>query len=61
MRRNRPARGYATLSRSRDATAQAFDGTRIETMPGVRIVLRQGRFLGVVAARQEQAGCATAL
>ena len=32
------------------AVLKAFDGKRIETMPGVRAVVRDGRFLGVVAA-----------
>ena len=42
------------------AVLQAFDGKRIETMPGVRAVVRDGRFLGVVAAREEQAVAAAA-
>ena len=42
------------------AVLKAFDGTRIETMPGVRAVVRDGRFLGVVAAREEQAVAAAA-
>ena len=37
------------------ATLQAFDSRRIETMPGVRAVVRNGRFIGVVAEREEQA------
>src|SRR6185436_11556018 len=37
------------------AVLQAFDGKRIERMPGVRAVVRDGRFLGVVANREEQA------
>ena len=32
------------------AVLKAFDGKRVETMPGVRAVVRDGRFLGVVAA-----------
>src|SRR5262244_318954 len=42
------------------AVLQALDGKRIETMPGVRAVVRDGRFLGVVAAREEQAVAAAA-
>ncbi|MPZ35783.1 MAG: molybdopterin-dependent oxidoreductase, partial [Rhodospirillales bacterium] len=42
------------------AVLQAFDGKRIEAMPGVRAVVRDGRFLGVVAAREEQAVTAAA-
>jgi CO/xanthine dehydrogenase Mo-binding subunit len=42
------------------AVLQAFDGQRIETMPGVRAVVLDGRFLGVVAAREEQAVAAAA-
>ncbi len=42
------------------AVLQTFDGKRIETMPGVRAVVRDGRFLGVVAAREEQAVAAAA-
>ena len=37
------------------ATLQAFDSGRIEAMPGVRAVVRNGRFIGVVAEREEQA------
>ena len=54
--RARPrAAGHAARSRvvrppSYRAVLQAFDGKRIETMPGVRAVVRDGRFLGVVAA-----------
>src|SRR6478735_2250989 len=42
------------------AVLHAFDGKRIETMPGVRAVVRDGRFLGVIAAREEQAVAAAA-
>jgi len=42
------------------AMLEAFDGKRIETMPGVRAVVRDGRFLGVVAVREEQAVAAAA-
>ena len=42
------------------AVLKAFDGKRIETMPGVRAVVRDGRFLGVVAEREEQAVAAAA-
>jgi CO/xanthine dehydrogenase Mo-binding subunit len=42
------------------ATLEAFDGKPIETMPGVRAVVRDGRFLGVVAVREEQAVAAAA-
>lgn len=42
------------------AVLKAFDGKRVETMPGVRAVVRDGRFLGVVAAREEQAVAAAA-
>jgi CO/xanthine dehydrogenase Mo-binding subunit len=37
------------------ATLQAFDSRRVEAMPGVRTVVRNGRFIGVVAEREEQA------
>lgn len=42
------------------AVLKAFDGKRVETMPGVRAVVRDGRFLGVVAQREEQAVAAAA-
>jgi nicotinate dehydrogenase subunit B len=42
------------------AVLQAVDGKRVETMPGVRAVVRDGSFLGVVAAREEQAVAAAA-
>ena len=42
------------------AVLQAVDGRRVETMPGVRAVVRDGRFLGVVAQREEQAVAAAA-
>ena len=37
------------------ATLQAFDSRHVEAMPGVRAVVRNGRFIGVVAEREEQA------
>lgn len=42
------------------ATLEACDGKRVEAMPGVRAVVRDGRFLGVVAEREEQAVAAAA-
>jgi len=42
------------------AVLQAFDGKPVETMAGVRAVVRNGRFLGVVAEREEQAVAAAA-
>ena len=42
------------------AALEAFDGRRVEAMPGVRAVVRHGRFLGVVAEREEQAVAAAA-
>jgi CO/xanthine dehydrogenase Mo-binding subunit len=42
------------------ATLQAFDSGRTEAMPGVRAVVRNGRFIGVVAEREEQAVSAVA-
>ncbi|CAN5641039.1 molybdopterin-dependent oxidoreductase [soil metagenome] len=42
------------------AVLKAFDGKRIEMMPGVRAVVRDGHFFGVVAAREEQAVAAAA-
>jgi CO/xanthine dehydrogenase Mo-binding subunit len=42
------------------ATLSGFDGSHVETMPGVRAVVRNGRFLGVVAEREEQAVAAVA-
>jgi nicotinate dehydrogenase subunit B len=37
------------------ATLQAFDSRHVEAMAGVRTVVRNGRFIGVVAEREEQA------
>jgi len=37
-----------------------FDPTRVQAMPGVRAVVRNGRFIGVVAEREEQAVAAAA-
>jgi nicotinate dehydrogenase subunit B len=37
------------------ATLQAFDSRHVEAMPGVRAVVRNGCFIGVVAEREEQA------
>ena len=42
------------------ATLQAFDSRHVEAMPGVRAVVRNGRFIGVVAEREEQAVAAVA-
>lgn len=42
------------------AVLKGVDGKRVETMPGVRAVVRDGRFLGVVAQREEQAVAAAA-
>src|SRR5262252_279683 len=42
------------------ATLQAFDSRHVEAMPGVRAVARNGRFIGVVAEREEQAVAAVA-
>jgi nicotinate dehydrogenase subunit B len=42
------------------AVLQSFDGARVEAMPGVRAVVRNGRFIGVVAEREEQAVSAAA-
>lgn len=42
------------------AVLQAFDGKPVETMAGVRKVVRDGRFIGVVAEREEQAVAAAA-
>jgi nicotinate dehydrogenase subunit B len=42
------------------ADIDTFDATRVEAMPGVRAVVRNGRFLGVVASREEQAVAAAA-
>jgi len=42
------------------ATLQAFDSRHVEAMPGVRVVARNGRFIGVVAEREEQAVAAVA-
>lgn len=42
------------------AVLKAVDAKRVETMPGVRAVVRDGRFLGVVAEREEQAVAAAA-
>jgi nicotinate dehydrogenase subunit B len=43
------------------AVLQSFDGKRVEAMAGVRAVVRNGRFLGVVAEREEQAVAAAAM
>jgi nicotinate dehydrogenase subunit B len=40
---------------SYDAQLTAVDGTAVKGMPGVVTVVRNGRFLGVVARREEQA------
>jgi nicotinate dehydrogenase subunit B len=37
------------------ATLLECDSGRVETMPGVRTVVRNGRFVGVIAEREEQA------
>jgi nicotinate dehydrogenase subunit B len=42
------------------ATLEAFDSRHVESMPGVRAVVRNGRFIGVVAEREEQAVAAVA-
>jgi nicotinate dehydrogenase subunit B len=42
------------------ATLEAFDSSHVEAMPGVRTVVRNGRFIGVVAEREEQAVAAAA-
>jgi nicotinate dehydrogenase subunit B len=42
------------------ATLQAFDSQHVEAMPGVRAVVRHGRFIGAVAEREEQAVAAVA-
>lgn len=42
------------------AVLEAFDGKQVEAMPGVRKVVRNGRFLGVIAEREEQAIAAAA-
>ena len=42
------------------ATLQSFDSRHVEAMPGVRAVVRNGRFIGVVAEREEQAVAAVA-
>jgi CO/xanthine dehydrogenase Mo-binding subunit len=42
------------------ATLVEFDASHVETMPGVRAVVRNGRFVGVVAEREEQAVAAVA-
>jgi nicotinate dehydrogenase subunit B len=42
------------------AQLTAFDDTSAKAMPGVVTVLRNGRFLGVVAQREEQAIAARA-
>jgi CO/xanthine dehydrogenase Mo-binding subunit len=38
----------------------AFDGRRVEAMTGVRAIVHRGRFIGVVAEREEQAVAAVA-
>jgi len=40
---------------SYDAALRAVDGAALEAMPGVRAVVRDGSFLGVIAEREEQA------
>jgi nicotinate dehydrogenase subunit B len=42
------------------AALQSFDSQHVEAMPGVRAVVRHGRFIGVVAEREEQAVAAVA-
>jgi CO/xanthine dehydrogenase Mo-binding subunit len=42
------------------ATLEAFDSSHVEAIPGVRTVVRNGRFIGVIAEREEQAVAAAA-
>ena len=42
------------------AELESVDPRKVEAMPGVQAVVRDGRFLGVVAAREEQAVAAAA-
>jgi len=52
-----PGMLYGRISRPPSYTAEltAFDEARVRAMPGVVAVVRDGRFLGVVAEREEQA------
>ncbi len=43
------------------AEIETFDATKAQAMPGVRAVVRNGRFIGVVAGREEQAVAAAAV
>lgn len=52
--------GRVVRPTSYGALLKAVDAERIGTMPGVRAVVRDGRFLGVVAQREEQAVAAAA-
>jgi nicotinate dehydrogenase subunit B len=52
--------GRAVRPPSYDAQLTAFDDTAVKGMPGVVAVVRDGRFLGVVARREEQAIAARA-
>jgi nicotinate dehydrogenase subunit B len=52
-----PGMAFGRISRPPSYTAElvAFDAERVRTLPGVVAVVRDGRFLGVVAEREEQA------
>ena len=52
--------GRAVRPPSYRAEIETFDPAPVEAMPGVRVVVRNGRFLGVVAVREEQAVAAAA-
>jgi hypothetical protein len=52
--------GRAVRPPSYDAQLTAFDDTAVKGMPGVVAVVRDGRFLRVVARREEQAIAARA-
>lgn len=52
-----PGMVYARVVRppSYDATLESLDVNKVESLPGVVEVIRDGRFLGVVAEREDQA------
>jgi nicotinate dehydrogenase subunit B len=52
--------GRVVRPASYDAQLTAFDGTAVKAMPGVVAVVHDGRFLGVVARKEEQALAARA-
>ena len=55
LRLPRMAHGRVVRPPSPDATLRSFDAAEVERMPGVVNVVRDGRFIGLVAEREWQA------